>query len=147
MGAIHLETVFTRIARAGDESLPNGLAGIERQFLTRQTEHTFHDILRLWSLEGNLSVKITTILQVDVEAGSMLLHPRPVFIDIGSIDDEEEVVLAQLIHQQIIDSSAILIAHHTIIDFPNRGTGDVVGEYMLDITLSILTLDRHFAHV
>ena len=77
----------------------------------------------------------------------MLLHPRPVFIDIGCVDNEEEVVLAQLIHQQIIDGTAILIAHHTIIDFPNRSTCDIVGEYMLDITLSILTLDRHFAHV
>ena len=45
VGTIHLETVFTRIARAGDESLPNGLAGIKCQVLTRQTEHTLHDIL------------------------------------------------------------------------------------------------------
>ena len=77
----------------------------------------------------------------------MLLHPRPILINIGGIDDEEEVVVAHLIDQQVVDSAAILIAHHTIIYLTHRSARYVVGKDVLHIAFSILATNRHFTHV
>ena len=104
-------------------------------------------MLRLRTLDGYLAIEVTTVLKVDVETLGILLHPSPVLIDIGGIDDEEEVVLTHLIHQQVVDSSTILVAHHTIIDLTHRGTSNIVGEDMLNITLGILALNRYLTHV
>ena len=77
----------------------------------------------------------------------MLLHPRPILINIGGIDHEEEVIVAHLIDKQIIDSAPILIAHHTIIYLTHRSARYVVGKDVLHIAFSILTLHGYFTHV
>ena len=100
-----------------------------------------------WSLNGYLTVIVRAVLQIDVEASSVLLHPSPVFVDVRRIDDEEEIILAQLIHQQVIDGSAVLVAHHSIIDFAHGGTSHIVGKYMLHIAFRIGTLHRDLTHV
>ena len=96
---------------------------------------------------GYLTIKVATVLEVDVKACGMLLHPCPVLVDIGSIDDEEEVVLAHLVDQQIVDGTTILVAHHTIIDLTYGCASNVVGKDVLHIALCIPALHRNLSHV
>ena len=147
MRAIYLKTILTSIARTGDDDIADSLHGIKSQFLTGKTQHTFHDILCLRSLYGNLTIEVTAVLQIDVEACGMLLHPSPVLINVGSIDDKEEIVLSHLIHQQVVHRTTILVAHHAIKDLSCRHTCYVVRKDMVHIALRILALYRHLAHV
>ena len=101
----------------------------------------------LRALNGYLTVVVRTVLQVDVEAFGMLLHPSPVFVDVRGVDHEEEVILAHFIHQQVVDRTAVFIAHHTIVDFPNRRPSHIVRKDMLHVALCIWTLHSHLAHV
>ena len=147
MRGIDLKTILTRIARAADNHITNRFYGIECQLCTGQTKYGLNDMLRLGTLYSYLTIIVTAVLQVDFEVLSMLLHPRPILIYISSVDDKEEIVLAHFIYQQVVDGSAILIAHHAIKDFTHGSTCDIVGEDILYITFGIRTFDRHFAHV
>ena len=104
-------------------------------------------MLRLRTLDGYLAIEVTTVLKVDVETLGILLHPSPVLIDIGGIDDEEEVVLSHLIDQQVIDRSAVGIEHHSVVDLSEGGVGHIVGEDVLHVAFCIRARDAHFAHV
>ena len=77
----------------------------------------------------------------------MLLHPCPVLVDIGGIDHEEEVVLAHLVDEQVVDRSTVLVAHHAVEDLPYWGTSHIIGEDMLHIALGILAAHRYLSHV
>ena len=77
----------------------------------------------------------------------MLLHPSPILIDVGSIDDEEEIILAHLIYEQIIHRSTILITHHAVKDFPYWNSSNIIGKNVVDIALGIRTLHSDLAHV
>ena len=77
----------------------------------------------------------------------MLLHPSYILVDVGCVDDEEEVVLAHLVDEQVVDGAAVLIAHHAIEHLSVGGSLDVIGEDVLNIALGIFTLDGYFAHV
>ena len=155
MGAIDFEAVLSGVARAGDD---DGLAFvaighikrlgcIELQFLTGQSQHFFYDSLGLGALYGELTVVVALVLEVDVETGHLLLHPRHVLVDIGGVDDEEEVVVGHLIDEEVIDGAAVGIAHHAIIDLSHGCISHVVGEDVLNVALGIGSCDTHFAHV
>ena len=87
------------------------------------------------------------MVELDVEACCVLLHPSHVLVDVCCVDDEEEIVLAHLIDQQVIHRSAVRIEHHTIIYLSDGCSGDVVREDVLNVALSVGTRDAHFAHV
>ncbi len=98
-------------------------------------------------LQSYLTIIIGTVLQVDVKTSGMLLHPSPILIYIGSIDNEEEIILAHLIYQKVIYCSTILIAHHAVVYLTHRCIGYIIGEDMLHITLGIRSFHRNLAHV
>ena len=147
MGCIDFETVLARITCTTDDDVTNGLYRIEHQFLAGKTQHLLHGLLCIGSLNSNLSVEIRAVLKVYVEALGILLHPSPVLIYVGCIDNQEEVVLAHLVHQQVVHRAAVPVAHHTIIYFTCGRAGYVVGKDMLHVALGILTLNGYLAHV
>ena len=98
-------------------------------------------------MQGYLPIEVTTVLQVNLKSLSLLLHPSPVLIDVGSIDDEEEIIFAHLIDQEVVHRTAILIAHHTIIYLTNGSIGDIICKDVLHITLCIFALYRDLSHV
>ena len=104
-------------------------------------------MFRLRALNCQLSIIIRNVTQIDVEAIGMLLHPSPVLIDIGGIDDKEEIILSHFIDQQIIYCSTILVAHHTIVDLSHRCTCYVIRKDMLHIAFSIVTANNDLSHV
>ena len=144
---INLKAILARITCTRDDNIANSLTSIEYQFSTRQAQYRFNDMLALRSLNSYLTIEVGTVLQVDIKALGILLHPGPVLIDVSGIDDQEEIVLAHLIHQQIVNRTTILVAHHTIVDLAHRSTSDIVGKNVLHITLGIRTFYGYLAHV
>ena len=110
-------------------------------------QHLLDHGLSLWSLDGNLSVVVGLVVELQVVALEVRLHPFHVLVDVGGVDDEEEVVLGHLVDQQVVYGAAVGVAHHAIEDFPYGRTGDVVGEDMVHVALGVGALDAHLAHV
>ena len=113
MATIHLETILARITRAAhDESLTlrvHGLEGIKRQFLACQPQALCHHLLGIGPLQGNLSVGVALVLGNHVEGLCLSLYPGIVLVDIGGIDNEEELVVGHLVYKQIVYGAAIFM--------------------------------------
>ena len=120
---------------------------IELQLAAGDAEHLFDDGFGLWSLDCQLPIEVALMVEADVEACCVLLHPSHVLVDVCRVDDEEEIVLAHLIDEQVIDRTAVGIEHHTIIYLSNGCPGDVVRKDVLNVTLSVGTRDAHLSHV
>ena len=155
MRAVDFEAILARIAGAGDD---DGLAlvvfchfkclgCIESQLLAGQSQHLLHDSFCFRSLHSKLAVVVALMVEDDIEAFLLLKHPGHILIDIGGIDDEEEVILSHLIDQQVIDRSAVGIEHHSVVDLSEGGVGHIVGEDVLHVAFCIRARDAHFAHV
>ena len=147
MRAVDFEAVLAGIAGATDDDVAHDLCRIELQFLACESKHFLHYALCLGALHGELSVVVALVVQVDVEAFGVLLHPGYVLVDVGCIDDEKEVVLAHFIDEQVIDCSAVGVEHHAVVYLPDGCLTDVVGEDVLDVALGIGSRDAYFAHV
>ena len=74
-------------------------------------------------------------------------HPCHILIDVCSIDDDEEIVVAHLVYQKVVDGASVRIEHHAIENLMERCILDVVGEDMVYIFLGIRTSYYDFAHV
>ena len=87
------------------------------------------------------------MVELDVEAFGVSLHPSHILVDVCRVDDEEEVVLTHLIDEQVIHRSAVGVEHHTIIYLSDGCPSHIIREDVLNVTLSVGTRDAHFAHV
>ena len=151
MRSIDFKAVLTGVSRAaevyGFVEAVNGLTGVERQFLAWQVEHVFYDLLALGPLYGQLSEVVRLVAHHDVEALGLLAHPVDIFLNVGGIDDEEVVVVLHLVDEQVVDRSAVFVAHHAVEDFAIGGVLDVVGEDVVHVAFRVGTADDDFAHV
>ena len=87
------------------------------------------------------------MLEIHVEARELLLHPIDVLVDVCGVDNEEKLLGTHLIDQQVIDCAAVGVAHHTVEHLSIGCSGDVIGENVLNVALSVGTGDEHLAHV
>ena len=147
MRAVYLKSILASISGTRDDDIANRLTGVECHLCAWNTKNSLNCMLCLRALNGYLTIVVTTVLQVNIESFSLLLHPRQVLIDIGGVDDKEEVVLAHLVYQQVVDSTTILVAHHTIVYLTYWCSSDIIGENMLHVALCILALNCNLAHV
>ena len=145
--AVNLKAVLASISCAADDDVADSLHGIECEVSTLVPEHLLHYSLGLRSLYSELSVIVRDIPHVDIEALGVLCHPCPVLVDIGSVDDDEEVVVTHLVDEEVIDCSAISVKHHAVENLPYGHILNVVGEDVVDVTLSVRTFHSHLAHV
>ena len=83
----------------------------------------------------------------DVEACCMFAHPSNILVDIGCIDNKEEIILSHLVHKQVVNCSAVGIEHHTIIYLTRARVRNVVREDMINIAFSIWASNTNLAHV
>ena len=86
-------------------------------------------------------------MHLDVVALCLLLHPLPVFVDVGGVDDDEIVVVAHLIDEKVIDRATVGIEHHAVENLACGHVADVVGENVVDILFCLMSSHCHFAHV
>ena len=159
MRTIDFKSVLTRISRAAHDNCAslvmaaavtleaNGLDGVECEFGALQSKHLLNHLLRVGTLHRQLSVEVGAVLYVDVITLGMLSHPCPVLVDVCGIDDDEEVILAHLIHKEVIHRTTVLIAHHAIENLSRFHSPNIVGKDMVDVSLGIRTLDSYLAHV
>ena len=127
--------------------LVNNLGRVELQFLAGQSEHFFNDGFCLGALYGKLAVVVALVVKVDIEAFHLLLHPCNILVDIGCIDDKEEIIITHLIDEQVIHGATIGVEHHSIVDLSEGRISHIVREDVLHVALCIRTCDAHFTHV
>ena len=77
----------------------------------------------------------------------ILHNPINVLIDVGRIDNQEEIVFSHLVNQQIIYGSTIGIKHHAIVNLPDRSIGNIIREDMIDEFLRIIASYKYLTHV
>ena len=156
MTGVDLEAVLTGVAGAREENRLRRSVGrlhverlhlIERQVVADQTENRLHDLLGLRTLYGQLTVVVAAVVDVDVEALGVVGNPGIVLVDVGSIDGKEEAVVGKSADAGVVDGAAIGIAHHAVEHLPGRHTTEVVGEQMVDESLSVGSGDDDLTHV
>ena len=147
MRAVYLESVLTRITCAANDDVAYDLCRIELQLAARDSEHFLYDLFGFRTLHGKLPVEVALMVELDVETSCVLLHPCHILVDICGVDDEEEVVLAHLIDEQVVDCAAVRVEHHAVVDLSDWCSSHIIREDVLNILLCIGTCDAHFAHM
>ena len=151
VACINLKTVLASVTSAANDDIVaiivNTLEGIESQVGAVEIENSLHGFLGLWTLYCNLPVALALVVDFHVKLCSLLVNPSHVLVDIGSIDNEEVVILAHGVNQQVVNSTTVRIEHHAILDAANLHLGDVVGEDVVHKLLSLGTSDANLAHV
>ena len=84
---------------------------------------------------------------LNVVAFSLLANPCHVLVDVARIDDQEILLLAAAVNQQVVDRAAVLVEHHAVEDGAVGEGADIVGEDMVHKLLSLRAGDEHLAHV
>ena len=87
------------------------------------------------------------MVDYDVVSGCLTINPIHIFLNVGGIYHEEEVVVPHLVHQQVIYGAAVGVEHHSIEDFPFGRVGNVVSENVVNKSLGICSGDSDLAHV
>ena len=151
MGCIDFETVLTSITSAAHDDviaiIVNTLEGVECQVGAIKVENSLHGLFGLGTLNCDLSVALALVFNLHIKVCSLLVNPSHVLVDIGSIDNEEVVVLAHGVNQQVVNGATIRIKHHTILDAANFHLGDVVSEDVVHKLLSLGTSNVNLTHV
>ena len=112
-----------------------------------QAQHFFDHGFGLGALHCELAVEVALVVKPYVEALHLLLHPLNVLVDVGGVNDKEEIVVAHLIDEEVINGAAVGIEHHAVEYLAVGGTGHVVGEDVLHVALCVGACDAHLAHV
>ena len=151
VACIHLEAVLAGVTSAAHDDVVaiviNHLEGIECQVGAVEFENIHHGLLGLGTLHCYLSVALALVLDFHVKLSSLLVDPSHVLVDVGSIDNEEVVVLAHGVNQEVVDGATVGVKHHAILDAAHSHLGDVVGEDIVHKLLRLGASNVHFAHV
>ena len=151
VAGIDFKSIFSGVAGAAHD---NGFAivgecfkGVEHQIGGINAKHLLQHVFAIRPLHSELTVDIALVVHLHVEILSVLFNPRHIFVDVGSINHQEEMVVAHFVHQQIVDGATVFVEHHPVVDFTHRRIGDVVGEDIIHEFLGFGTRDVYFAHV
>ena len=151
MGGVNLKAVLAGVAGAGDDDFlavaVESSEVVELEVTHGHVEDIDESVLCLGTLHGYFAVVGTLVLDGYVKALGLLLDPRPVLVDVGGIDDEEELVVVDLVDEQVVDRAAVVVAHHAVEDLTVGGAGDVVDEDVVDVFFSLGAFDANLAHV
>ena len=151
MACVDFEAVFTGVARAAHDDgfaiILHGLECVENEVGSVDFEHALQHGFAVGTLYGELTVDVALVVNLHVEVFSVFHNPSHVLIDIGGVDNEEKVVFAHLVHQQVVDGATVGVEHHAVEDFTHWGIGDVVGEYIVYEFFCFRACDFHFTHV
>ena len=103
-------------------------------------------VLGIRTLEGNLTVLIANIREL-YTVDLVIAHPCEVLVCVSSIDYYEVVVLGLHIYNEVIDGTAVLIAHRGVSCESRLKVCVIVCQEQIEEVLSLLTLNENFAHV
>ena len=151
MAGIDFKAVLACVARAAhDDGLAVALqflVGVEREVAAIDAEHALELFLGLGALQSQLAVEVALVCDAHVVVLLLLVEPGHILVDVGSVIDQEEVVVAHLVDQQVVDSAAVGIQHHAVIHLALGGIPHIVGEHVVHIFLCIGAGDSRLAHV
>ena len=147
--------VFSGVAGAAqDEALPLVLHVAERVegeglglFVA---QYLYHDFLCLGALDGNLAPAGRCVFHFAGKAGRLLLNPGKVFVDVGGVHHQEEVVRLKLaVYEEVVHRTAVRIAHHAVeyLAGLEAAAADLIGKDVVDESLGLGALHKDLAHM
>jgi hypothetical protein len=74
-------------------------------------------------------------------------HPFDVFLNIGCVDTKEVFLVPHLIDDQVIDHTAVRIAHDGVEGLADFQARHIVGDKVVQVGQGILPMDPHFTHM
>ena len=87
------------------------------------------------------------VLHLHVHALGMAQHPLVVLVDLGYVDDPDEVVGREAVADEIVDDVALGVAQRRIQGLVDRELGGVVGDQFLHQCQGVRPAELEFAHV
>ena len=105
-------------------------------------------ILRARSLDGELRVVVAVVADVDAGEGSDLgANPLVVFLPGAGVDDQQIVVVAELVHQDVVDKRSLGIEHGRVLRLADGELRRIVHGKGLDGRQRARAAELDVAHV
>ena len=144
---IDLKSVLARVACAADYHVADGLERVEAEIGAIDAEDVADDLFGLRTLNRDLGPTVALVVNGDVKSLGVAFDPCDVLVDVGCVDDEEEVVIGAFVDEEIVDDAAVGMEHHAVDDFSVGQPADIVGEDMVDKAFGVRPADGNLAHV
>ena len=106
-----------------------------------------HHLARERALQGDQRVARAGVHRGDVEAPRLLDDPGEVLLDIRGVDDEEEVVLGEPVHQHVVHEGPGRRRQARVVGLPDLQARGIVGADPLDGGEGVLARQFDLAHV
>src|SRR5258708_32431911 len=121
---INLETVFPGIAGARDQNIFQAAdSAMRKPIILDRAEicvgEFLHYLYRARPLNRELRVSVAQFFHDAVKIFHVLPNPIDVFLARTGIDDQQIIVLAEAMHNHVIDKRALRIQHRRIVSLPN----------------------------
>ena len=104
------------------------------------------DLLSVRSLKSNLTILVAYISELNA-IDLVIAHPCEVFICVSCVYYYEVVILALHIYNEVVDGSAVFIAHWGISCESRLKVCVIVCQEHVEEVLCLLALNEYFAHV
>ena len=148
----HLEAVLAGVAGARDRDAHAGdFAGGEPVVLHLRQRHRrerLQHVERGRPLQRQQRVPVARVHGRGVgELGHLAADPGVVLLDVRRVDDQQEVVVGQAIHEQVVDERAGWRRERGVVDLPDGEARGVVGGDLLDGRQRVGAGDLDLAHV
>ena len=148
---VDLESVFACVACTGDHAWDSLEVCIEDACVVACRDVLLFDnllqnVLSVRSLKSYLAILITDICEL-YAVDLVIAHPCEVLISVSCVYYYEVVVLALHIYNEVIDGTAVFIAHWGISCESRLKVCVIVCQQQVEEVLCLLTLNENFAHV
>ena len=105
-----------------------------------------HNLRCLRPLQGQLGNAVRNILNGS-SLQHMLLHVSYILVPVGCIDHHQVFFLPKLVHNQVIHTAAIFMAHYAIADTPHSHIGKIIGQHVIKAGQGRRPSKHHLSHV
>jgi len=155
-GQKELKAVLTRVACAAEphEALRNhgDQHGVFFRVGSFWAKDSVEDFTALGALDGESSTGGAEVGELDQGGVCWLLavegfELRPVFVNAGGVDDEEELAVADAVSDEVVDDTAAVIEEKSVVALAGGESGDIVGEGAIEKSLSTGAADDELPHV
>ncbi len=150
-GAENFITKFAGVARAGHEAIhaaDDDVFGF--RIIFRGQLAAFHqglqDFFALRSLQGDQTGFLGNIREHRV-LQEVRFHVRHVLVVGRCVHHHHVAVLAQMVHDEVVDDAAVFIQHGAVTHAADGEVREIIGQQVIQTFQRALAFENHFAHV
>lgn len=155
-GQKELEAVLTRVACAAEPHEAFRDDGDQHGVFFRvgslRAKDGVEDLPALGALDGESSAGGAEVCKLDQGGVFRLLavegfELRPVLFNAGSVDDQEELAVADTVSDEVVDDTAAVVEEKGVVALAGGESGDIVGKGAIEKSLCTGAADDELPHV